>query len=350
VDPGAGQGSGFAPSEGFAQSACGERELAAIPGPSHGDGGLLPAIKLHQVRCVVAAARQGSFRRAAAVLNIRQSSVSRCVRDLEDHLGAPIFERRASGVRLTAAGGQFLEGAEQALEHLGRAAGTAAAAGRDERRILRIGAAPLPGSRIVPTLLERLNGWRSPPQLRIHEASSAENLRDLRAGRVDLAVVLGRPQAPGLVVTPLHAEWLVVVGAPPAPARQDGAVRWADLRASTLVLPPGELGALIADRLAEAPGGPWQGAFSVAGTETALRLAALGQGVALMTESAVDATAPALVRRAIFDDALLVSAVSLARNEKPALRRFLALARAMAAERDPGCVVASAGAGVLAKM
>jgi DNA-binding transcriptional LysR family regulator len=305
--------------------------VEAVPGIGAGAAALLsPAVKLHQVRCVVAAARRGSFRQAAAALNLQQSTVSRCVRDLEDHLGVPIFERRVSGVRLTTAGDQFLQGAELALEHLGRATGIAGAAGRDDRQVLRIAAVSLPGSGFLPELLQAAAGSKPRPRLLVHEASSAENLQSLRSGRIDLAIVLGEPKLTGGEVTPLWTERLFVAADSPGAAPDGAPVSWAELQSSTLVLPPGELGVVITDRLSTDLGARWAGPASVAGTETALRLAALGQGQAILSESAVDVAAPGVVWRPIAGELLSARAVRLVRNEKPMLRRFLALAHSMA--------------------
>ncbi|WP_164159323.1 helix-turn-helix domain-containing protein, partial [Stenotrophomonas maltophilia] len=54
-------------------------------------------MKLNHLRYVLSAAEQGSFRRAAASLNIQQSTISRRVRELEERLGAPLFDREAQG-------------------------------------------------------------------------------------------------------------------------------------------------------------------------------------------------------------------------------------------------------------
>ena len=71
-----------------------------------------------------------SFRGAAKVLGIRQSSVSRGVRALEDKLGVSLFERHPSGVRITNAGARFLQQARDGLLQLDNAVRTAGAAGR----------------------------------------------------------------------------------------------------------------------------------------------------------------------------------------------------------------------------
>ena len=48
---------------------------------------------LNALRCFEAAARSGSFSRAAEELNVTQSAVSHQVRQLEEWFGLPLFER-----------------------------------------------------------------------------------------------------------------------------------------------------------------------------------------------------------------------------------------------------------------
>lgn len=57
---------------------------------------------------VDAVARARSFRKAAEQLNVTASAVNRRIADLEAELDAPLFERLARGVRLTAAGEVFV--------------------------------------------------------------------------------------------------------------------------------------------------------------------------------------------------------------------------------------------------
>src|SRR3954454_22608475 len=63
---------------------------------------------LRFLRYVDEVARAGSIRKAADVLHVTASAVNRRIMDLEDELGAPLFERRPRGVRLTAAGELFV--------------------------------------------------------------------------------------------------------------------------------------------------------------------------------------------------------------------------------------------------
>jgi DNA-binding transcriptional LysR family regulator len=63
---------------------------------------------LRIMRYVDEVARTGSIRKAADHLNVTASAVNRRILDLEEELGARLFERRPRGVRLTAAGEVFV--------------------------------------------------------------------------------------------------------------------------------------------------------------------------------------------------------------------------------------------------
>src|ERR1700744_2559744 len=65
------------------------------------------------VRYFLAVARGGSVRAAAAHLGVNHSTVLRRVAQLEERLGAQMFEKLPSGYRLTTAGGEGRALAEQ---------------------------------------------------------------------------------------------------------------------------------------------------------------------------------------------------------------------------------------------
>jgi len=54
-------------------------------------------LNLHLLRIYVAVLEQGSFTRAAEVLTMSQSAVSRAVQELERQLGTVLLERRSRG-------------------------------------------------------------------------------------------------------------------------------------------------------------------------------------------------------------------------------------------------------------
>ena len=65
------------------------------------------------IRYFLAVARGGSVRAGSEHLGVRHSTVLRRLSQLEEQLGARLFERLPSGYRLTDAGGEVLELAEQ---------------------------------------------------------------------------------------------------------------------------------------------------------------------------------------------------------------------------------------------
>lgn len=77
-------------------------------------------------------AEHGSFRRAAAALNLQQSTVSRGVRNLEHRVGVELFERSHAGIRPTPAGDRFLQETTLGFDHLKRAMRQAVASQRAE--------------------------------------------------------------------------------------------------------------------------------------------------------------------------------------------------------------------------
>ncbi|MEM6973280.1 MAG: LysR substrate-binding domain-containing protein [Pseudomonadota bacterium] len=86
---------------------------------------------LHHLAVFEAAARHGSFTRAAAALNVSQPAVSQAVRQLERDVGVALFQRRHRSITLTDAGALLLHDVaegfsrlEATLDHLGRLAVT----------------------------------------------------------------------------------------------------------------------------------------------------------------------------------------------------------------------------------
>ena len=69
-------------------------------------------MKLHHIRDVVAVAEKGSLRSASRHLNLAQSAITRSIRELEQELGAMLFERRAKGAVLTLVGEAFVRRAK----------------------------------------------------------------------------------------------------------------------------------------------------------------------------------------------------------------------------------------------
>ena len=81
---------------------------------------MAPELETRHLKLVAAIAAEGSVTRAAQRLHLTQSALSHQLRDLEEHLGTPVFERLSKKMVLTPAGERLLRAAEQVLEELAR--------------------------------------------------------------------------------------------------------------------------------------------------------------------------------------------------------------------------------------
>ena len=99
----------------------------------------MPTMNLTSIQYALEVSRQGSFNKAAQTLGVDQSAVSRRVRAFEDSIGVSLFEREGNRIRETAAGRKFLHDAHRILDHLDKAAQSARLAGEGVEGELRIG-------------------------------------------------------------------------------------------------------------------------------------------------------------------------------------------------------------------
>ncbi|GAB3671702.1 LysR substrate-binding domain-containing protein [Salinisphaera aquimarina] len=91
-------------------------------------------LPLNALRAFAAAARHESFKSAAGELHVTAGAISRQVKQLEQHLGIPLFERQAHGVRLNTRGQRLASAVDDALDDMA-AAYTAARGDRAASRL-----------------------------------------------------------------------------------------------------------------------------------------------------------------------------------------------------------------------
>ena len=147
------------------------------------------------VRYFLAVAREGSVRAAAGRLGVNHSTVLRRIAQLEQRLGARMFEKLPSGYRITAAGEEVLELAEQ-MEASSRQLETRVF-GRNQsvRGLLRVTMAPPLASHLL--MSDFADFARLYPDIEMEIMSSGElaNLTN-READVALRVVYDRKTLP----------------------------------------------------------------------------------------------------------------------------------------------------------
>jgi len=147
-------------------------------------------MELRHLRYFIAIAEERSFLAAAARLRVAQSALSKQVRDLEDELGATLFERGPRGVQLTAAGSAFLVDARRTLDLASRAVASARGAAEGRASLLHFAHGEVAA---YGTSLERLLAAFRAANTDVHvEVSSyhdGEIFHALRERRVDVGSV-----------------------------------------------------------------------------------------------------------------------------------------------------------------
>jgi DNA-binding transcriptional LysR family regulator len=253
-------------------------------------------VELRQLRVFEAVVRHGTVTEAAAVLGLAPSSVSEQVRSLERSLGVAVFDRTATGMRLTSAGDRLVGWARRLLDQAEQA--------RREvtRPAVRLGALETIVASQVPLVLDRLAARR--PEVVVDVRSSASRgdlMADVVADRLEAALVLDTGPALGdlgfagpspLAFVDVAPVPLVLVGAPGHPL-EGGAVP-ADLGGERLLVSvPNCSFRLAADRWLDAAERVHAGPVPVMKA-----WAAQGLGVALLPSFAVTAevASGALVR------------------------------------------------------
>ncbi|MEO1677298.1 MAG: LysR substrate-binding domain-containing protein [Pseudomonadota bacterium] len=175
-------------------------------------------IRLRQLRCFVTVARMKSFVVAAETLGLTQPAVSRSVRELEQILGHPLFDRSTRGAELTRRGRDFFEAAEAGLLQIWQ--GTRAVVGDvGYQEVVRIGALPNVCSQFLPQIVMPFKEEFQAVRVIVSSGTNARLLSGLRLGETDL--VIGRLSSSedmrGLVFEALFDEPLVFVIRPAHP-------------------------------------------------------------------------------------------------------------------------------------
>ena len=295
-------------------------------------------IDLVSVTQALLVAEHLSFSRAAQVLGVRQSAVSRRVRALGDKLGVSLFERDSTGVRLTEAGRRFLERTRPALSEIDHAMKAAASAGRGAEGVIRIGILASVSGGFLRNLLGSYREHHPAIAMEIVEGSTSEHLARITERHLDVAFVAGTPVVAHCDSVVLW-EARVFAALPEHHALAEGdAIHWESLKDEDFIVsraaPGPEIHDYIVRRTTAFGRSPSIERHGVGG-ETLMHLVALGFGISIASEAATATRYPEVVFRplATAEDMLPYSAVWLPGNDNPALRRFLSLARSLASGR-----------------
>ncbi len=195
-------------------------------------------LKLRQMRVVDAIMTHRSLQKAAAALGLSQPALTKTLQELEDMLGARIFERHARGVEPNRFGEAVAAAARRMLAEARRLEDELESIGAAASGTIAIGALPVAAAGILPGVLAALKERHPGIVVRLVQGTTEQLLPALAAGDIDLVVGrLYEPAAPDAFLREaIYEEPIAVLARAGHPLARAG-VTTADLAAYPLVLP-----------------------------------------------------------------------------------------------------------------
>jgi DNA-binding transcriptional LysR family regulator len=248
-------------------------------------------MELRHVRYFVAVAEELHFGRASARLRIAQPALSRQIRQLEEEVGADLFDRAARTLELTAAGREFFDGARETLALAERTIYRARRAHGEEAGRLSVAfVPPMLESPEAVRILRRFHDRHPAVRVSVSALQTVEQWDALRRGRVQVGFLYHASEEPGLVCTPLwRQEILLAVPSAHRLARETGSVPLAEVASEPFLWFERAAAPFPHDlirQLFEARGLTMRVVEEVASEEARLSLVAGGLGVTLVPGTA----------------------------------------------------------------
>jgi DNA-binding transcriptional LysR family regulator len=152
-------------------------------------------MELRHLRYFVAAAEEENISRAAPKLHVSQPGISRQIRNLEEEIGFPLFERSGKAVRLTPAGKIFFGEARDILQRVADAVKKTRSL-LPPQAVLNVGYAPSATVEILPRALRAFKIRYPGVRVNLHDLSAKDMLPQLRQKKLDLALTLPPSKLP----------------------------------------------------------------------------------------------------------------------------------------------------------
>jgi DNA-binding transcriptional LysR family regulator len=147
-------------------------------------------VEFREIRYALSVAKERSFTKAAARLNISQSAVSEQVRLLEEEIGFPLFRRTSRGIELTERGRTFLYEAERVVGDVLSLSDTAQRLRGAPSDTLTVGMGSGMAQMFMPRLFGDLKTILPGVRLEILTAPTKTIFDDLHEERLDAGIAL----------------------------------------------------------------------------------------------------------------------------------------------------------------
>lgn len=178
-------------------------------------------MNLKQAQYVKTIAECGSITAAAKKLFVSQPSLSQMLRQIEQEIGLPVFDRSTSPLRLTYAGEKYLHAAERMLAANAELESQLREIRQEHSGRLRLGISVTRAMQVMPLVLPIFAGQYPNVSLEMTESGSATLERLLQAGEIDLALAALESTSTGMAYQLIEKETIgILAGRDSAIARR----------------------------------------------------------------------------------------------------------------------------------
>jgi LysR family hydrogen peroxide-inducible transcriptional activator len=193
-------------------------------------------MEMQQLRYVVAVARAGNFSRAAEQCHVSQPSLSQQIQKLEEELGERLFDRMKREAKLTPHGEAFLRRAICILGEVDAAQREATDARELLRGTVTIGVLPTIAPYLLPDVMVGFAKKFPGVEMVVQEDTTARLIKLLHGYEIDFALASEPIHDPGLTMTELFSEELLLALPPGHPLTGKRTVAAADLKDERLIV------------------------------------------------------------------------------------------------------------------
>ena len=247
----------------------------------------LARFDLVSIRLVVDSVQHGSLSAAAREAHLALAAASRRIRELEDAVGEPLFERHGRGVLPTPAGRVFARHAVHLLQGIEQLGSELADLRSGIAKHVRLCASTAAINEFLPPLLARYARLQQDVRVDLEEQVSSGVAAALREGRADLGVFVEGIETQGLDCHVFRHDELVLVLPARHPLVGRGAIPFASaLDEDWISLSDGAALLQKQHEAAHAMGKPLKLRVQVRSFDAVCHLVASGLGIAILPKTA----------------------------------------------------------------
>jgi len=176
-------------------------------------------MKVQHIQTLVAIADAGSLRRAAEVLGKSQPALTKSLRQAEDDLGVPLFQRSSRGVVLTEMGERVLSRARTISSEISRLDDEVAQLRGEQVGSVNVCLSPLAAAQIMPSALALFRKTHESVEVALSSGLFPGALKPLREGKTDIVIGPAPPagMAREITVESLFETPIVVISSKDSP-------------------------------------------------------------------------------------------------------------------------------------